>query len=80
MNPLRPLRDRDFRLYFFGELISFTGSGFSLVAINWYLLDRTGSTFGVLGLALAFCGFGAFLVLGFLACGFFIYRFRPNSA
>jgi len=44
VNPLKPLRDRDFRLYFFGELISFTGSGFSLVAINWYLLDRTGST------------------------------------
>ncbi len=47
MNPFAPLRDRDFRLYFTGEALSFFGSGLSLVALNWYLLDRTGSTAAV---------------------------------
>ncbi len=47
MNPLAPLRDRDFRLYFAGEVISFLGSGLSLVAVNWYLLARTGSATAV---------------------------------
>ncbi len=47
MNPFAPLRDRDFRLYFVGEALSFFGSGLSLVALNWYLLDRTGSTSAV---------------------------------
>jgi MFS family permease len=47
MNPLVPLRDRDFRLYFVGEALSFFGSGLSLVALNWYLLDRTGSASAV---------------------------------
>jgi MFS family permease len=47
MNPFSPLRDRDFRLYFAGEALSFFGSGLSLVALNWYLLDRTGSAAAV---------------------------------
>jgi MFS family permease len=40
---LAPLRDRDFRLYFGGEALSMVGSGLHLVALGWYLLDRTGS-------------------------------------
>jgi MFS family permease len=47
MNPFVPLRDRDFRFYFAGEALSFFGSGLSLVALNWYLLDRTGSASAV---------------------------------
>jgi len=47
MNPFALLRDRDFRLYFSGEALSFFGSGLSLVALNWYLLERTGSTVAV---------------------------------
>src|SRR6266404_5422486 len=47
MGPLAPLRDRDFRLYFAGEALSFFGSGLSLVALNWYLLERTHSTTAV---------------------------------
>jgi MFS family permease len=40
---LDPLRDRDFRLYFGGEAMSAVGSGLHVVALGWYLLDRTGS-------------------------------------
>jgi predicted MFS family arabinose efflux permease len=47
VNPFAPLRDRDFRLFFTGEVLSFTGAGLSLVSINWYLLDRTDSTTAV---------------------------------
>jgi MFS family permease len=47
MNPFAPLRDHDFRLYFAGEALSFFGAGLSLVALNWYLLERTGSTSAV---------------------------------
>jgi MFS family permease len=47
MGAFAPLRDRDFRLYFAGEALSFFGSGLSLVALNWYLLQRTHSTTAV---------------------------------
>jgi MFS family permease len=43
MNPFAPLGDRDFRLYFAGEVLSTAGSGLHIVALGWYLLDRTGS-------------------------------------
>jgi predicted MFS family arabinose efflux permease len=47
VNPFAPLRDRDFRLFFTGEVLSFIGAGLSLVSLNWYLLDRTDSTTAV---------------------------------
>jgi MFS family permease len=47
MNPLAPLGDRDFRLYFTGEVLSSAGSGLHIVALGWYLLDRTGSATSV---------------------------------
>jgi MFS family permease len=47
MNPFTPLRERDFRLFFAGEILSFIGAGLSLVSLNWYLLARTGSTTSV---------------------------------
>lgn len=47
MNPLAPLGDGDFRLYFTGEVLSSAGSGLHIVALGWYLLDRTGSATSV---------------------------------
>lgn len=47
MNPFAPLGDRDFRLYFTGEVLSSAGSGLHIVALGWYLLDRTGSATSV---------------------------------
>ena len=44
---LAPLQDRDFRLYFGGEALSSVGSGLHIVALGWYLLDRTGSATSV---------------------------------
>src|SRR5689334_9529522 len=47
MNPFAPLGDRDFRLYFVGEVLSTAGTGLHIVALGWYLLDRTGSATSV---------------------------------
>ena len=47
MNPFAPLADRDFRLYFTGEVFSTAGSGLHIVAFGWYLLERTGSATSV---------------------------------
>jgi MFS family permease len=47
LNPFAPLGDRDFRLYFVGEVLSTAGSGLHIVALGWYLLDRTGSATSV---------------------------------
>ena len=47
MNPFAPLGDRDFRLYFVGEVFSMAGSGLHVVALGWYLLERTGSATSV---------------------------------
>jgi len=47
VNPLAPLGDRDFRLYFVGQVLSMAGSGLHIVALGWYLLDRTGSATSV---------------------------------
>jgi len=44
---LAPLRDRDFRLYFVGEVFSMAGTGLHAVALGWYLLERTGSATSV---------------------------------
>jgi MFS family permease len=47
VNPFAPLADRDFRLYFAGEALSMAGTGLHVVALSWYLLDRTGSATSV---------------------------------
>jgi MFS family permease len=47
VNPLAPLADRDFRLYFTGEVLSSAGSSIHIVALGWYLFDRTGSATSV---------------------------------
>ena len=47
MNTFAPLRDRDFRLYFVGEVFSMAGTGLHAVALGWYLLERTGSATSV---------------------------------
>ena len=38
----RSLRHRNYRLYFFGQLVSFTGSWMQNAALMWLLFDRTG--------------------------------------
>jgi len=49
---LGPLRERNFRLYFFGRTTSFVGSSFANVALAFAVLDLTGSK-ADLGLVLA---------------------------
>ncbi|MBX5478254.1 MAG: MFS transporter [Pyrinomonas methylaliphatogenes] len=46
------LRHRDFRFFWFGQLISVTGSQMQLVAINWhvYMLTRSAAALGLVGL------------------------------
>jgi MFS family permease len=61
VNPFAPLGDRDFRLYFVGEVFSMAGSGLHAVALGWYLLDRTGSATSV-GLVWA-VGLGSGIVM-----------------
>jgi MFS family permease len=61
VNPFAPLGDRDFRLYFGGEVFSMAGSGLHVVALGWYLLERTGSASSV-GLVWA-VGLGSGIVM-----------------
>ena len=61
MNPFAPLGDRDFRLYFVGQVLSTAGSGLHIVALGWYLLERTGSATSV-GLVWA-VGLGSGIVM-----------------
>ena len=48
----RPLRRRDFRLLFLGQLVSFLGTQFTVVAIPFQVFQLTHSTFalGLIGL------------------------------
>ena len=48
---LRALRHRNFRLYWFGQVISLTGSWMQMVAQGWLVLKLTGSAWdlGVVG-------------------------------
>jgi MFS family permease len=52
---LSALRSRDFRLLFFGQLVSLTGSAMQQVAVAWqlYVLTRSPLALGTLGLARA---------------------------
>lgn len=47
MRTFAPLAERDFRLYFTGEVLSMSGLGLHIVALGWYLLARTGSATSV---------------------------------
>src|SRR5262245_35082938 len=38
----RSLRHRNYRLYFFGQLVSFVGSWMQSAALMWLMYDRTG--------------------------------------
>ncbi len=38
----RSLRHRNYRLYFYGQIVSFTGSWMQTAAIMWLMFDRTG--------------------------------------
>jgi MFS family permease len=61
---LTVLRHRDFRLLWFGQLISTTGQQMQTVALAWHLFTLTDSTFQV-GL-IAFFGIIPFLILSFV--------------
>jgi MFS family permease len=52
-HPLRALRSRDFRLYFFGQLISVAGTWMQQIAMSWLAYRLTGSALvlGLLGFA-----------------------------
>jgi MFS family permease len=69
---LTPLRGREFRLLFLGQLVSFFGSMITFVALPFQMYDLTGSTFAV-G-ALGICEFvpiiAVALVSGALADAF----------
>jgi Na+/melibiose symporter-like transporter len=39
----RSLRHRDYRLYFVGQIVSFTGSWMQNAALMWFVFDRTGN-------------------------------------
>ncbi|HZD88374.1 MAG TPA: MFS transporter [Gaiellaceae bacterium] len=41
--PLGPLQEREFRLFFTGQLVSLLGSAFTPFALAWAVLDLTGS-------------------------------------
>jgi MFS family permease len=58
----RSLRHRNFRLFFFGQFVSQTGSWITLVAMTLLVLELTGS--GVMLGVLAACQFGPVLLLG----------------
>ncbi|HEY6327848.1 MAG TPA: MFS transporter [Blastocatellia bacterium] len=49
---LSALRHRDFKLYFFGQLISVTGSQMQLAAINWHIYTITKSRLALGGVGL----------------------------
>jgi MFS family permease len=62
---LRALQSRDFRLYFFGQLISLAGTWMQQIAMSWlaYRLSHSALVLGLIGFAsqlpiLAFGGFG----------------------
>lgn len=57
--PFRALRHRNFRLFFFGQLVSLTGTWMQTVAQGWlvYRLSRSPWLLGVVGFAGMFPGF-----------------------
>jgi MFS family permease len=59
---LRALRHRNFRLFFFGQLVSLVGSWMQSLAQGWLVWRMTQST-AILGLV-GFCQFAPVLVLG----------------
>ena len=61
---LTVLRHRDFRLLWFGQLVSSSGQMMQTVALAWHVFELTDSTFQV-GL-LAFCNFVPFMTLSFV--------------
>ena len=63
---LSPLRHRDFRLLFWGQLISFLGSQITYVAVPYQVFVLTRSTFavGLLGVSVPDFWLGIMLILG----------------
>ena len=76
MELVPPLRVRDFRLLFVGQLISSMGDQFYLVALPWLILDR-GGTPQDLGLVLS--AYGVPRLAALLAGGKLSDRLRPRS-
>lgn len=69
------LRHRNYRLFFFGQITSVTGTWMQNVAMAWLVLDLTGSPVAV-GI-LVLCQFLPFSVLGLFA-GVFADRLDPR--
>src|SRR5687767_4606081 len=61
-NAFRALRVRNYRLYFFGQLVSLVGTWMHIIAQSWLVLKLSGSGFAV-GIATAL-QFGPMLIAG----------------
>src|SRR5712691_567659 len=63
------LRERNFRLYWFGQAVSNVGNWIQIVALGWFILQINGSplALGLLGLAQSVPLFTLSLVGGMLA-------------
>jgi len=63
------LRERNFRLYWFGQAVSNVGNWMQIVALGWFILQINGSplTLGLLGLAQSVPLFALSLIGGLLA-------------
>ena len=72
----RSLRHRNYRLYFFGQLVSLHGTWMQTVAQAWLVYRLTNSSF-MLGLV-AFCSLAPVLVLGLLG-GVVADRYRRRK-
>lgn len=46
-NTLRSMKSRNFRLFFYGQLVSTTGTWIQTIALGWLVLEITGSGFDV---------------------------------
>jgi MFS family permease len=72
---LGPLRYRDYRLLFAGQLISFLGDAFYAVALPWYMLSQGG---GAANLGLVLTAYGVPMGAATLLGGWLSDKLRPR--
>lgn len=75
MEPLAPLRFRDYRLLFIGQLISSIGNTFYSIALPWYMLTQGG---GPINLGLVLTTYGVPLGATTLLGGWLSDKFRAR--
>lgn len=72
---LAPLRNRDYRLLFAGQLISLIGDAFYAIALPWYMLTQGG---GVASLGLVMTAYGVPMGIATLLGGWLSDKLRPR--